>query len=150
MSKTQASGNGASEHVTARTDVLIVSAGPGGLGLTLAMELGLRGVDCRLVDRVPEIGHWWTRAMNMNKRTMEHMRRWGLAEQLKRINFVPPGWPGNVTAVDTLGGRSLATARADGVGWHRTLDDAAEDALWVVQGQVQKCCSRKSASAIVS
>jgi 2-polyprenyl-6-methoxyphenol hydroxylase-like FAD-dependent oxidoreductase len=121
--------------------VLIVGAGP--VGLALAVELGLRRIDCRLVDRVPEIGHWWTRAMNMNKRTMEHMRRWGLAEQLKRINFVPPGWPGNVTAVDTFGGRSLATAWADGVGWHRTLDDAAEDALWVAQGQVQKLLLEK-------
>ena len=128
--------NGVGKQITARTDVLIVGAGP--VGLALAVELGSRGVDCRLVDRVPEIGHWWTRAMNMNKRTMEHMRRWGLAEQLKRINFVPRGWPGNVTAVDTLGGRSLATARAEGLGWHRTLDDAAEDALWVAQGQVQK------------
>src|ERR1700694_537188 len=81
--------------------------------------------------------------MNMNKRTMEHMRRGGLAEKLKRINFVPPGWPGNVTAVDTLGGRTLTTVRADGVGWHRTLDDAAEDALWVAQGQAQKLLLEK-------
>jgi 2-polyprenyl-6-methoxyphenol hydroxylase-like FAD-dependent oxidoreductase len=142
MSKTEDSAtNGAGKQIIARTDVLIVGAGP--VGLALAVELGLRGIDCRLVDRVSEIGHWWTRAMNMNKRTMEHMRRWGLAEELKHINFVPRGWPGNVTAVDTLGGRSLATARAEGLGWHRTLDDAAEDALWVAQGQVQKLLLKK-------
>jgi 2-polyprenyl-6-methoxyphenol hydroxylase-like FAD-dependent oxidoreductase len=135
MAKIEASENGAADRTAVRTDVLIVGAGP--VGLALAVELGLRDIDCRLVERVPEISHWWTRAMNMNKRTMEHMRRWGLAEDLKRVNFVPPGWPGNVTAVDTLGGRPLATARAEGVGWHRTLDDAAEDALWVAQGQVQ-------------
>jgi hypothetical protein len=148
MAKIQAAGNGAGERANVRTDVLIVGAGP--VGLALAVELGLRDIDCRIVERVPEISHWWTRAMNMNKRTMEHMRRWGLAEDLKRINFVPPGWPGNVTAVDTLGGRPLATARAEGVGWHRTLDDAAEDALWVAQGQVQNQLLEKASKLGVS
>jgi 2-polyprenyl-6-methoxyphenol hydroxylase-like FAD-dependent oxidoreductase len=118
------------------TDVLIVGAGP--VGLAVAVELGLRGIRCQVVEQQPAIGHWWTRAMNMNTRTMEHMRRWGIAQKLKEVNFVPARWPGNVSFVDGLGGRQLAYARADGLGWHRTLGHAAEDALWIAQGQVQQ------------
>ncbi|MGE0804985.1 MAG: FAD-dependent monooxygenase [Burkholderiaceae bacterium] len=118
-----------------KVDVLIIGAGP--VGLAVAVELGRRDIRCELVDAVEQIGHWWTRAMNMNKRTMEHMRRWGLAERLKEINFVPKGWPGNVTIIDGLGGRQLACARAEGLGGHRQLEDATEDALWIAQGQVQ-------------
>jgi hypothetical protein len=64
MAKTETSGNCADGHAVVRTDVLIVGAGP--VGLALAVELGLRDIDCRLVDKVPEIGHWWTRAMNID------------------------------------------------------------------------------------
>lgn len=117
------------------TDVLVVGAGP--VGLAVALELGRRGIACEVVEKVREIGHWWTRAMNMNKRTMEHMRRWGLARRLDEINFVPPGWPANVTLTDSLGGRQLACAHAEGLGGHRVLEDAAEDARWIAQGQVQ-------------
>lgn len=123
-------------------DVLVVGAGP--VGLAVAVELGLRGIRCQLVEEQPALGHWWTRAMNMNMRTMEHMRRWGLAQKLKDVNFVPPGWPGNVSFVDGLGGRQLAFARADGLGWHRTLAHAAEDALWIAQGQVQQVLLEKA------
>jgi 2-polyprenyl-6-methoxyphenol hydroxylase-like FAD-dependent oxidoreductase len=117
-------------------DVIIVGAGP--VGLAVAVELGLRGIRAHVIEAAAEIGHWWTRAMNMNKRTMEHVRRWGVAGRLKEINHVPPGWPSNVTFVDRLGGYQIGSVHAEGLGWHRTLPDAAEDALWVAQGQVQQ------------
>ncbi len=117
------------------TEVLIVGAGP--VGLALAVELGLRGIACELVEEAAQIGHWWTRAMNMNKRTMEHMRRWGLVDALHAINEVPADWPANVSILDHLGGRQLASVRAEGLGWRRELADAAQDALWIAQGQVQ-------------
>lgn len=121
-----------------RTDTTVLVVGAGPVGLAIAIELGLRGIRCQVIEQEPAIGHWWTRAMNMNMRTMEHMRRWRLAERLKAVNFVPAGWPSNVSFVDGLGGRQLGFARADGLGWHRTLDYAAEDALWIAQGQVQE------------
>ncbi|MBN9476212.1 MAG: hypothetical protein ABS43_11215 [Bordetella sp. SCN 67-23] len=125
-----------SPAMAAGPDVLVVGAGP--VGLAVAVELGLRGIPCQVIDEIDAVGHWWTRAMNMNKRTMEHMRRWGLAGRLKAINHVPAGWPSHVTFVDGLGGTQFACVRAEGLGWHRVLDDAAEDALWVAQGQVQE------------
>ncbi|WP_322061881.1 FAD-dependent monooxygenase [Paraburkholderia sp. J63] len=126
----------AHDNRTLPSEVLIVGAGP--VGLALAVELRLRGIDVQVIDGIRDIGHWWTRAMNMNKRTMEHMRRWGLSERLKAINYVPRGWPSNVALIERHGGRQIACARAEGLGWGRTLPDASEDALWVAQGQVQQ------------
>ncbi|WP_454740349.1 FAD-dependent monooxygenase [Cupriavidus necator] len=124
------------------TDVLIVGAGP--VGGSLAVELALRGIRVQIVEQLPDIGSWWTRAMNCNKRSMEHLRRWGIAERLKDINFVPKGWPGNVTLVDTLGGRQITSVCAEGLGWQRVLPDASEDALWVTQGQLQQVVLEKA------
>jgi 2-polyprenyl-6-methoxyphenol hydroxylase-like FAD-dependent oxidoreductase len=60
--------------------VLIVGAGP--VGLTLAIELGLRGIECVLVEqrdgrlRVP-------RMSQVSVRNMEFCRRWGIADKVR-------------------------------------------------------------------
>lgn len=126
------------------TDVLIVGAGP--VGLAVAIELALRKIPCVVVEKVPEIKSVWTRAMNVNMRSMEHMRRWNVAEELKNNTNVPPGWPANVTFIeDGLCGRLLASTKGESLGWHRTLDFATEDSLWIAQGRVQKILMRKAA-----
>ena len=61
------------------TDVIIVGAGP--VGLSLALELGVRGVDCTVVERrdgsvtVP-------RMSGVSTRNMEYCRRWGVADEV--------------------------------------------------------------------
>jgi len=62
------------------TDVIIVGAGP--VGLSLALELGVRNVDCTVVERrdgsvtVP-------RMSGVSTRNMEYCRRWGVADEVK-------------------------------------------------------------------
>ena len=62
------------------TEVLIVGAGP--VGLTLAVDLGRRGVRCTLIEqksapqRLPKMER-------CNARTMEIYRRMGLAERFR-------------------------------------------------------------------
>ena len=71
--------------MTAKIPVLVCGGGP--VGLALAVELGLRGVNCTLVERgdgavtVPKMSQ-------LSTRTMEFCRRWGIAEQAKQA-----GWP---------------------------------------------------------
>jgi 2-polyprenyl-6-methoxyphenol hydroxylase-like FAD-dependent oxidoreductase len=62
------------------TDVLIAGAGP--VGLTLALDLGRRGVRCTLVERkvAPE---FLPKMERCNARTMEIFRRIGLAKKVR-------------------------------------------------------------------
>ena len=69
----------------AKIPVLIAGGGP--VGLALAVELGLAGISCTLVERrdgslsVPKMSGLSVRSMELN-------RRWGIAEAVKRN-----GWP---------------------------------------------------------
>ena len=62
------------------TRVLIVGAGPA--GLSLAIELGHRGIACLVVERNARVGYA-PRAKTTNVRTREHLRRWGIAGDLR-------------------------------------------------------------------
>jgi 2-polyprenyl-6-methoxyphenol hydroxylase-like FAD-dependent oxidoreductase len=66
------------------TPVLIVGGGP--VGLALAAELGWRGVPCTLIEQSD--GRITTPKMNeVNTRTMEFCRRWGIADRVMRCPF---------------------------------------------------------------
>src|ERR1700757_1267114 len=62
------------------TQVIIVGAGP--VGLTLAVDLGLRGVRCVLVEKKLE-PQFLPKMERCNARSMEMFRRIGLAEELR-------------------------------------------------------------------
>ena len=62
------------------TQVIIVGAGP--VGLTLAVDLGRRGVRCALVERKPK-PEFLPKMERCNARTMEMFRRIGLAEKMR-------------------------------------------------------------------
>src|SRR6266850_2162202 len=62
------------------TQVIIVGAGP--VGLTLAVDLGLRGVRCILVEKKSE-PQFLPKMERCNARSMEMFRRIGLADELR-------------------------------------------------------------------
>src|SRR5919197_1207029 len=62
------------------TQVVIVGAGP--VGLTLAIDLGRRGIHCLLVER-KESPEFLPKMERCNARTMEMYRRIGLAERIR-------------------------------------------------------------------
>ena len=83
--------------------VLIVGGGP--VGLALACELGWRGIACTLIEQGD--GTIVTPKMNeVNIRTMEFCRRWGIADAVHACPF-PPDYPLDVAFVTSLSGYEL-------------------------------------------
>ena len=99
------------------TDVLIVGAGP--VGLTLAIDLGRRGIDCVLIERKPA-PQFLPKMERCNARTMEIFRRLGLADRIRAAGL-PPHVPMDVYVALAMNERpllhlpypSVAQARAD-------------------------------------
>jgi 2-polyprenyl-6-methoxyphenol hydroxylase-like FAD-dependent oxidoreductase len=80
--------------------VVIIGGGP--VGVALAVELGLRGITCALIERrrkpqpVPK-------GQNLTPRTLEHFHRWGIVDRLRAERLTPRGYPiGNITAYGNL------------------------------------------------
>ncbi len=80
------------------TDVLIVGAGP--VGLTLAVDLGRRGVRCTLIEQ-NSAPHMWPKMERCNARSMEIYRRMGLAEKIRAAGL-PASVPMDVFIVLSL------------------------------------------------
>jgi 2-polyprenyl-6-methoxyphenol hydroxylase-like FAD-dependent oxidoreductase len=90
----------ANEH----TPVLIVGAGP--VGLALAGDLGWRGTSCILAEKTD--GAIIAPKMDMvGIRTMEHCRRWGIAEWVEYSPY-PRDYPQDNVYVTSLTGYELA------------------------------------------
>ena len=65
---------------TVDTQVIIVGAGP--VGLTLALDLGHRGIRCVLIEQKPQ-PQFLPKMERCNARTMEMFRRIGLADEIR-------------------------------------------------------------------
>jgi 2-polyprenyl-6-methoxyphenol hydroxylase-like FAD-dependent oxidoreductase len=90
--------------------VVIVGGGPVGIGL--ALELGLRGIRCVVVEQRTELS-MIPKGQGLSQRTMEHMWRWGVAEEIRAARTMPPGYAiGQVTAYENLMGEFWAAPPA--------------------------------------
>lgn len=96
-------GNRRVDHTT----VLVVGGGPA--GLSAVAELGLRGVDCVLLEPRVEVSHRRPRAKTTSVRTMEHFRRWGAADALRAAAPLPVAWSQRVTFCESLSGRRITS-----------------------------------------
>lgn len=120
--------------------VVVVGAGP--VGLALAIELGLRGVNCLIIDetdgqiRIPT-------ANLLNCRTVEHLRRWGIADQARYHGF-KRDYPNIFLYVTGLNGDELARfehpANAD-ARW----SESPESPLWCPKAYFDPILRQKAA-----
>jgi 2-polyprenyl-6-methoxyphenol hydroxylase-like FAD-dependent oxidoreductase len=86
------------------TQVLIVGGGP--FGLTLAIELGRRGIGTVLVDQ--NSGTTQNAAANATQaRTMEHFRRLGFADEVRALGL-PPDFPTDIAYFTRFARHELA------------------------------------------
>jgi 2-polyprenyl-6-methoxyphenol hydroxylase-like FAD-dependent oxidoreductase len=70
--------------------VIIVGGGP--VGVALAVDLGLRGISCGLVERKTGVGNI-PKGQSLTQRTLEHFHVWGIADELRAHRTLPPGYP---------------------------------------------------------
>src|SRR5262249_43221387 len=89
---------------TIETPVLIVGGGP--VGLALAADLGWRGTPCLVVEQ-GEGPADHPRATAINARSMEFMRRWGVAEAVRKAS-APEDFPHTALYCTTLTGFEIA------------------------------------------
>jgi 2-polyprenyl-6-methoxyphenol hydroxylase-like FAD-dependent oxidoreductase len=73
--------------------VLIAGAGP--VGLSLAIELAYRGVRCLVVDQSDGTVDFPTTNL-ANTRSVEHLRRWAIAERMRYEYGYPPNIQGTI------------------------------------------------------
>ena len=66
------------------TQVLIAGAGP--TGLTLAVDLGMRGVSCTIVEQ-KAAPQFLPKMERCNARSMEIYRRMGLADKIRAVGL---------------------------------------------------------------
>ncbi|WP_374947765.1 FAD-dependent monooxygenase [Agreia sp.] len=85
--------------------VVIVGGGP--VGLSLAEELAFHHVRVVVVEPRAAVDHSRPRAKTTSVRTMEHFRRWGIADQLREKAPLRGDWSQRVTFVQTVTGREI-------------------------------------------
>ncbi|HWE72612.1 MAG TPA: FAD-dependent oxidoreductase [Stellaceae bacterium] len=116
--------------INRETDVLIVGAGP--VGLAAAIELGRRGVRCTVIERNDRVGYS-PRAKTTNVRTREHLRRWGIADALRRASPISPDRPTTVVFATRMNGPPLTRIENALNGSRERSNLYSEEAQWVPQ-----------------
>jgi len=85
-------------------DVLVIGGGP--VGLALATELTMRKHTVCVVEQNDRVGVQ-PRAKTTNVRTMTHMRRWGLAPEMRRRSPLDADFPRRVRFATSLFGHDI-------------------------------------------
>ncbi|WP_223622885.1 FAD-dependent monooxygenase [Microbacterium sp. EST19A] len=115
--------------------VLIIGGGP--VGLALAEEIAFHGVPVTLIEPRTIVEHSRPRAKTTSVRTMEHLRRWGVADRLREIAPLHADWSQRVTFVQTVLGREI-THVDDCLGLSAAPELTAERAQQVTQPLVEE------------
>ncbi len=87
------------------TAVLIVGGGP--VGLATALELAHHGVASLVIEPRREVSWLRPRAKTTSARTMEHFRRWGIADAVREQAPLPQEWSDEAVFCTTALGREV-------------------------------------------
>ena len=85
----------------------VAIAGGGPTGLALAAELGWRGIECLVVEQGDGSVEFPTTNL-VNTRTCEHLRRWGIADEVRYRSGFPSDYPRKYVFVTRMNGHEIA------------------------------------------
>jgi 2-polyprenyl-6-methoxyphenol hydroxylase-like FAD-dependent oxidoreductase len=111
-----------SSGTTVETPILVVGGGP--VGLALASDLGVRGMACLLIEQGEGLPDH-PRATALNSRSMEFMRRWGVAEAVHAA-AAPDDFPHTALYCTTLTGYEIARIERPGHGGRKPIGHSPE------------------------
>ncbi len=118
-------------EATARTRVPVLIAGAGPVGLALAIELAYRNVRCLVVEQSDGSVEFPTTNL-ANTRTVEHLRRWGIADRMRFQSGYPTDYPRNYLFVTRMDGWEIARFEHPANGDPRSRSPfSPEGRLWI-------------------
>lgn len=86
----------------------VVIAGGGPVGLSAAVELIRRGIACVVIEPRAVVSRARPRCKTVNVRTMEHLRRWGIADRLRQRVPLSATWSKDIVFCTSLTGYELS------------------------------------------
>jgi 2-polyprenyl-6-methoxyphenol hydroxylase-like FAD-dependent oxidoreductase len=114
-------------------EVIIVGAGP--TGLSLAVELGLLGINTIIIEKASSLGSIHPKAQQLNPRTLQFFRRWGISQRLIAKKLLPDNYPIRYIWYDKLDGKMYSAT--DDMAQTITKDLSPENylriPLWLTQ-----------------
>src|SRR5215216_5406045 len=110
-------------------EVLIAGAGP--VGLTLAIDLGRRGIRCTLIEKNPTTAPY-PKMDRSNARTMELYRRIGIVDRVRALGY-PPEIPMNVYCCTRLSEPPIAVLEYPSVAERRRQIAESPDGSFLLE-----------------
>lgn len=118
-------------------DYQVIIAGGGPIGMATAIELATRGIKVALCETRPEGVINTARVNFTNARSMEHFRRLGMAEALRKNDPVPQTVIRDVTFVTRANGCVLVNLEG-GCEWTERMPIASEVPEWAPHQAIEK------------
>ncbi|WP_322061861.1 FAD-dependent monooxygenase [Paraburkholderia sp. J63] len=126
-------------------DAPVIVAGAGPAGMCLAIDLALSGINTLIIESREEDERFAARTNLTNTRSMEHFRRWGMADALRRNIPLGPEISRDIRFVTRGTGHVIANF-VGGVQFAERVPFASEISLWGPQGAIERTIRQRIAT----